>query len=238
MFIVKRQKSIKLIAGLLVALFPLLSAAGDDQGENGINKGKLKALSGEWWQWSFSIPEAVHPLKFTDPANATLATSEAAKYCGIGQHGDVWFLGGNFDGSAAFRHCAIPADKSILVPIINAECSTIQGDGQTKKALSDCAKGLIDLVTKVEASVDGIALKNAGKTRVQSDLFSFTLPPGDVIGNYGKTPNPSPSVSDGYWLLLPPLRLGVHDIVLHAEVPAYEFIQDIHYKITIVPSSL
>jgi hypothetical protein len=210
--------------GFMLSTLPV---AADTSSSNKTDKGTLRTLSAEWWQWALSIPAPVHPLSFNDP--------KSASYCGVGQHGAVWFLGGTFDGSAAERSCTIPAGTAIFLPILNAECSEIEGDGTTEAALSACAKDLIDEVTTVEASVDGVSLKNLKNSRVQSQLFSFMLPPEDIFGLFGTEPNPSPSVSDGFWVLLKPLSLGDHTIKVHGVVPAFSFEQNVTYHVTVVP---
>jgi hypothetical protein len=204
----------------------------------GISKGQIRALSADWWQWALSIPEAVHPLAFVGP--------QSADYCGVGQHGDVWFLGGVIATTpvdpiqgTVVRTCVVPHGTAIFFPVINAECSVIEGNGTTERDLRQCAKDLMDHVTEVEASVDGVALRNLGRTRVQSDLFSFTLPPGDQLGLFGTEPNPSASVSDGFWVLLPPLSDGAHTVKFRgvAPFPEFDFVfkQDITYDLTVVP---
>lgn len=219
------------VAFLLVK--PAIGLAAGLNPNQGINKGLMRTLSAEWWQWALSIPASVNPLSFNDPMGSS-------DYCGVGQHGDVWFLGGRFDGSGslATRACTIPAGTSIFFPIINAECSTIEGSGMTEEELRTCAIDLIDHVTEVEASVDGVLLKGLNKSRVQSRLFSFSLPPGDMLGLFGNSPNPSPSVSDGFWVLLPPLAEGEHEIKFRGVAPfpefGFTFEQNVSYTITIV----
>ena len=52
--------------------------------------------------------------------------------------------------------------------------------------------------------------------RVQSPVLTITLPANNVYGYTGNKYPPdgtyTPNVSDGYWLLLPPLRAGWHAI--------------------------
>ncbi len=65
----------------------------------------------KWWQWAYSIPKDVHP-----------AYDDSGKYCSQDQGGPVWFLAGSYKHPAE-RYCTIPAGKSILLPILNPECS-------------------------------------------------------------------------------------------------------------------
>lgn len=218
-----------LVSGLAFAGAVEANPANPNQG---INKGQLAKLSDDWWQWALSIPAAVHPLSFNDPVNSAL-------YCGVGQHGDVWFLGGTLTGDPADRECTIPAGTSIFFPVLNAECSTVEGNGTTEKELRACADGLIDFATEVEATLDGVKLKGVAKSRVQSQLFSFTLPPENVLGLIEPVPNPSPSVSDGYWVLLPPLHVGEHTLSFRGVAQfddGSKFEQNVTYHLTIVPN--
>ncbi len=115
----------------------------------------------------------------------------------------------------------------------------IEGTGKNKAELRTCAQKLIDGVNKktLAVSIDGHALKDLPNTRVQSQLFSFTLTVGDILGLFGKSPNPSSAVSDGYWVLLSPLSPGAHTIKLHGNVKLEDgstFTQDVTYNLTIV----
>jgi len=141
-----------------------------------------------------------------------------------------------------YQQAMLPRVRSwtaIFLPVINAECSTIEGNGITEKDLRACAKDLMDHTTLVEARVDRVALKNLKNSRVESKLFSFTLPPGDLLGLFGKEPNPNPSVSDGFWVLLKPLSPGEHTIEVHGvlDFPEIPFIVDqkVTYHVTVVP---
>ena len=157
----------------------------------------------------------------------------------FGQHGDVWFLGGTINTEAIVdRECTAPAGTRILLAVINGECSVVEDSSLgTPAALRACAKGQMDLVTAATAKLDGRALQ---VVRRQSPLFSITLPPGNVLGISDPTPNPSPAVAEGFWVLLAPLPPG--DYTLKAigtlVVPGpggFEFTQDVTYKLTVVP---
>jgi hypothetical protein len=197
--------------------------------------------SAKWWQWAFSIPEPVNPL-----------TDETGEDCGRGQAGPVWFLGGTFivvetaEGELlgqAERDCTIPAGKAIFIPVINAECSTVEGNGTTEQELRDCAVFFADHVTSVEVTVDGVPLVDLDPPdspfRVQSPLFEFKLPPDNLIGfDTGGRTITSPSVSDGYWVMLKPLSRGEHTVHFTAVADftadlGFVFTLDITYHLTI-----
>jgi len=192
---------------------------------------RIQIYAAAWWQWALSVPAALHPLSFDEPG-------PAAEHCGVGQHGEVWFLGGTFTGKAARRECAVPSGKAIFFPVVNGQCSIVQGDGTTEEELRSCAKVLIDPVVLAEATINGEALR---PIRLSSDLFEFTFPPGDINEIFGRAPNPSPAVADGYWVLLNPLDAGDYRIEIRGTVDlpgAYDFEVDVVYDITVVEPAL
>ena len=233
-----------LIAGFSWGLMiPSITYSGTND-NTGLNKGIMSQLSAEWWQWSLSIPYPVNPLSID------WTPEQAAEYCGVGQHGNTWFIGGFVVDAALYqdndpnndpvipdlieRNCTIPPNTALFFPVINAECSAIEGNGETKTELKDCASGLIDLVDEVVVEIDGSTLKGLKQSRVQSDLFYFTLPPHDVLGLYGHEPNPSRSVADGYYALLKPLSPGGHTIKIFGTVPDFGFTLNVKYTITVL----
>src|SRR6266480_3671629 len=89
--------------------------------------------SARWWRWAFSLPVDHHPLY--DTAD-----------CSAGQSGPVWFLGGTFTTiqsspnpaiirGIATRDCTVPNGKFLFFPLLNVECSTIEGNGTTEQEL-------------------------------------------------------------------------------------------------------
>jgi hypothetical protein len=180
--------------------------------------------SAAWWQWAIAIPMDNSPL--FDPTGEN---------CDEGQSGPVWYLAGSFGGDAT-RDCNIPLGKAILFPVINGECSTIEGNGTTEEELRACAKTQADTMNVVQASIDGVDIENLDPPdspyRVQSPLFTFALPPDDVLGlNTGDSVVTSPSVADGYWIMLKPLSPGEHTLTFHGE--AGEFTLSITYHLKV-----
>ena len=195
--------------------------------------------SAQFWKWEYSLPASHHPL--FDTAD-----------CNTGQSGKVFFLGGTFTtiqvgievSGTANRKCRVPAGKAIFFPIINNECSQVEGNGSTHDVLLACAKMPIDAVTNLEAEIDGVSINNLGRYRAQSPLFTFGPLPSDNIlevsgipDTVGKT---SPSVSDGYYLLLAPLSVGRHELHFSGKLELgnpvnFIFEEDITYHLTIVP---
>jgi hypothetical protein len=202
---------------------------------------KHRGLSyAEWsvaqWQWLFSLPVDQHPL--SDEAD-----------CSEGQSGKVWFLGGTFTAveeepgvivGEAVRECTIPSGTSLFFPLIDAECSTIEGDGETEAELRECANGLADAIVpeSLFLIIDGDPVTDVSSLRVESPLFVFgPLPANNVLeAEEGAV---SPSVSDGYFAMVKPLPVGEHTLEFGGIVDltqfGFIFIQDIKYTINVVP---
>ncbi len=45
----------------------------------------------------------------------------------------------------------------------------------------------------------------------------------------------SQGVSDGYYVLIPPLPVGKHEITFYGAIPAWDFSLDVTYNITVAP---
>ena len=199
------------------------------------------AWQGEWWKWTYSLPVDGHPLFDT-----------AA--CDAGQSGQVWFTGGTFAVlvqepgvllGKVTRACSVPAGKAIFFPILNVECATIEGNGETEAELRACANFFGGFITTAECEVDGVALGNVlNNYRLESPLFTFgPLPENNILQPFipaavaGAT---SPSVGNGVYLMLAPLSRGEHTLHTYGvadltSIGGPKFIQDITYHLTVGP---
>jgi len=188
--------------------------------------------SARWWQWALSIPAVTNPV-----LDATGA------HCAEGQSGPVWFLAGSFFGSTFERACTVPPDTALFLPIGNAafgaavfDCEPTQpGVPCNITVLRAAAAASMDPVT-LEASIDGVPVRHVRDFRVQSPVFSVTLPEGNVVdvpsGTY------APLVSDGYWLMLAPLAAGAHTIHFKNSITGGPFAgtgTEVTYHLTIGP---
>ena len=171
--------------------------------------------SARWWQWAFSIPAAVNPVLDLTGEN-----------CGQGQTGNVWFLAGTFGGPAT-RTCTIPTGKGIFFPVLNI-ATFAPFPYETLNDLRAQAAADIDKFTVLELTIDHINLRGLQDLRVQSPVFSLTVPDGGLLGPGSCPPlvppaSPSqlcnPVVSDGFWVLLSPLHKGDHVLHFHAADP-------------------
>lgn len=158
----------------------------------------------KWWQWAYSIPKDIHP-----------AYDDSGKYCTVNQNGRVWFFPGTY-GKPVIRECTIPYGKAILFPILNSECSVAEFPNlKTIQELRICANAFQDQVTQLQAIVDGIAIPNLEKYRIQSLPFNFTLPENNILGLPANTS--TQAVADGNWVFLKPLSQGKHEIIFKGD---------------------
>jgi hypothetical protein len=151
----------------------------------------------KWWQWAYSMPEEGNPM-----------VDDTGEDCANNQAGPVWFLAGT-GGGAVTRECTIPSDKGILIPIINVECDSASGSGDTEAELRSCAEADQDTVIAKEITIDGVSVGNLDSYRFQSPLFNLTFPENNIAGI---APQTTIAISDGYWILLEPFSPGGHEI--------------------------
>jgi len=184
--------------------------------------------SAKWWQWVWSIPKPLNPIFDTTGAN-----------CGVDQSGPVWFLAGT-SGTSVVRNCVVPAGKMIFFPIVNLgddyPCFDFShtpprrdpnfhpGPGESLEQFLTIGYGsilgarqVIDHVTALSATLDGTAIKDLSlppensRYRATSPLFEFD---GDrSLQDWDPCVGPGhKAVSDGYWIMLKPLRPGGHTL--------------------------
>jgi hypothetical protein len=180
-----------------------------------------------WWQWALAIPWSTHP--YNDPTGANCLQGQSTS--------PVFFLVG---GNDVTRHCTIPAGKTLVFPIINAECSTVEPPpfyGKDAIELRNCAAYWANAVgvDTLEFTIDGKRVKNLAHFRAQSPVFDFTMPLND---NMFGVPNVTAgtSVSDGYWVIVEPLSPGHHVIHLeaaHIREPCPTCFQNATYHLTV-----
>lgn len=183
--------------------------------------------SARWWQWLLSIPAATNPNLDTTGAN-----------CAQKQAGPVFYLVGTFGGSAVTRNCTVPAAKALFFPIINSLFGAGVGDCDPTNPGVPCnladlrvaSIASLDSVT-LAASIDGKPLQNLDRQRVQSPVLTITFPVLAVFGLPAGTF--APNVSDGYWLMLSPLRPGNHTIHFKGTITGGPFVVEVTYMLTV-----
>ncbi|HMT91978.1 hypothetical protein [uncultured Thiothrix sp.] len=178
-----------------------------------------------WWEWAFNIPKATNPL-----------LKNGAIDCSVGQQGKVWFLAGNFGGTSK-RSCTIPQGKALFFPISNSVWWTpAPGTDIGCKNELHCRKEVGALLTNLNytCKIDGqdCAWKYA-IIRAQSDSLPFTIKTDSIlVTEYEDIPGTRDiSISDGYWVMLPPLPVGDHKIRFTAKMN--DFALDVSYTLKV-----
>jgi len=153
-----------------------------------------------WWTWFMQHPVAGHP-SIDGPFDVT-----------SGQSGNVWFLASVLDVGVATprtRTITVPAGKSLLLGLLNAEMSSQEGvpDEAEQRAI---ANFLADHIVNVECTVDDKDV-DMSQYRFESPQFSFTAPTPWIFGPSGEGQSGT-SVADGYFAMVRPLPIGQHTI--------------------------
>jgi hypothetical protein len=226
------KKITAILIGVTIGLvLPMLAFADSNSSP------PLSALTGQWWGWALSIPTGQNPQ--LDPTGQD---------CMVGQRGELWFLAGVFGGGTATRACSVPENKTLFFPVINSvnfntpDCGQGGENFDVRKLISLITPS-IDAAQNLSVTVDGKPLHKKQLQRVLSVPFPTAIPADNVFGSDAcgtGVPLPagiySPSMDDGYYVLLPALKVGPHTLQFHAESGA--FLQDVTYNLTVVPVSL
>ncbi len=150
------------------------------------------------------------------------------------------FLGSTFgDASNIDRDITVSTGTRIFIPIFNVEASQIEGYGNTEDELQDSADSWLPQVEIVSVTIDGEEVENPEQYVAPTGGFTYdTLPEDNVLealfgcdttGQEGTL-----SAANGYYLLLPPLPPGEHEIHF---VTGGAFPQDVTYTITVEPGN-
>ena len=154
------------------------------------------SLTASWWQKFVATPG-----------------SNALDRCDVGT-GKILFLAGTTGlkpgQPVPTRTCTTDKAKTFLVPLINVECSTVEGNGTTFEELRRCAaEDFADHFTDLKLVIDGQPVGNLNDLRVKAES-TFTAVPGNVFINVSQPTN-SQFASDGYWALIK-LTPGEHTL--------------------------
>ncbi|MEM7583335.1 MAG: nuclear transport factor 2 family protein [Acidobacteriota bacterium] len=163
--------------------------------------------SAAWWQWMFSIPAAENPQD-----------AQGEIDCSLHQSGPVWFLAGADLGRTTVRSCEVPAGAKLFFPVLNVLAYNQPGETLTvgdKRAMLDDFFGSGEVGSalphscELEATINGQSIARfAPGARVQSP--PFTLNTGDGPFGFPAGLIDREAVSEGYWMMLPPLTPGEH----------------------------
>src|SRR6187200_1575819 len=161
----------------------------------------------KWWKWILSMPKSMNPID--DDSGELAALKQPSR--------DVWFLAGkkgDEDKKLPNRSCRIPADRSILFPVINCEHDLLDSDLKTHQDLIDRVSRDEDTIVRKDCFIDG---ERIPVQRVKSDpiVFEATMARDNMFnmkqGGGAMFENTFAS-ADGYWVFLKPLPIGKHTI--------------------------
>jgi hypothetical protein len=180
------------------------------------------SLTAQWWKAYVSIP----------------ASEDPASRCDLGVD-KVVFLGATTGVDPVSRSCTLPAGTSILVPLINVECSSLEEPpffGRTPAERRACAEGFARDFTALFLTINGVAVGDLSRLRVQSTPFRFSPVEGNMFGIPAGTGG---SVSDGYWARIGPLAPGTYDVSFGGSAqppgePVPVFSTSVTYHLTVV----
>jgi hypothetical protein len=221
------MKRSRIRTALLVTMALLLITTAIASAHGGANPGVLPPTSrvhgltyGEWsarwWQYVFSVPT---------PENI---------YGGVGAMcqgvGNVALVAVNSTMDIP-KKCEVPAGTILYLELLGSECSTIEPPpfyGGNEEELRACAQAFVP--EDMEASIDGVEIKNLSQYISTSPLYEFVVPDDNIFGVPGGTT--AQSVSYGAYLMLAPLTPGKHTIHTHG---AYgdDFTADRNFELTV-----
>lgn len=154
--------------------------------------------SESYLQWIASFARDSSPVSDTTGAQ-----------CAAKQGGEVWFLASSDGTAPVVRACAVPAGKTLFVPIV----STTERSSSREPncgAMARLAAGALSRVSRLAMTIDG---------RPVDDLRSHRLPTGDCFALDARQASRSTTraaVADGWYVMLPPLPPGPHTIEVGA----------------------
>jgi len=148
------------------------------------------AWTANWWQWISRL-------------NSIPIYQQGTVDCGLGQTGDVWFLAGSEGNSPIVRKCAVPPNKTFVVPLQTIAWANEGAEDLTvpeKRAVldsvySDAQPGPLNTkICRLESSVNGEVVSNE---RLESPPFLYKGDPE--------------AVADGFWYAFK-LISGTHTV--------------------------
>ena len=93
------------------------------------------AWTARFAQWAHSLPAAIHP-----------AADPTGELCGLGQAGPVFFLVQAGEQEAVERTCTVPAGTALLLPLLDASCTTVEPPpffGRDEAAVAGLHRGAV-----------------------------------------------------------------------------------------------
>ena len=224
---------IMMISSIVVMLIPYSPSVGADSVNPGVYAKDsapygipYKEWVGKWWNWTYGIPKDEHPRDDFTPEK-----------CAAHQGGPVWFLPDQLGGKEE-RTCNVPEGKAILIPLLTGECGYDDPAIKNDEDLRRCGMAGNEYGV-IEATVDGVKLKDLESYRSQSGFYNSTQVENNI---YDYPAGTYRAFADGYFVFLEPLPVGKHDVNLKVSVlnpvqSSYNYNADWTYHLNIVPSN-
>lgn len=216
-------------------LLALLAAVGTaSQGDSISVLGVGEAVDGHsqahyverWWQWAMQLQDG--DRAFQDPSG---------RQCGMNQDGPVWFLAGTEGTMRVHRICELPQTRYVFFPIISTIAHAAPGRQLDCREATAQVRKENDALAQATVELDGRMVKGLSAHRVRTTGCFNTF----VKAKYLEHPEAyATAAADGYWLMLGPLKEGVHHLIVHARyndvgLPAGTMEQDFDYELRVVP---
>ena len=180
------------------------------------------AWAAAWWTWAMETPASINPV-----------VDSTGEFCHVNQEGPVWFLAGNFGGTTV-RNCTVPAGKALFFPVVNSFYGFLPFEEVDLQLARDYNKAQIDGASNLACEIDGVPVANLAAYREQSPIFRFVLPEDNVFGapELGGLAV-DPTVDEGIYLMVAPLKVGQHTIHIHACLNDCGLELDVTYHLTV-----
>jgi hypothetical protein len=237
-------KVLVLIPSLSVILFHnyfalSAEAGGLDFYAGNIIAGKpLEEWAKEYWQWLMTTPESIPKDPNTNLDKCVI---------GFDPTGEMIFLMDAYQITHSAK-CTIPSGRNILVPLLVGECDPTVPDPRAKSnKIEDkweCAQDADEIFKSWEVVLDGqVLFKNSGNSVVNpnlkeeilvrnSSIFTISIP---EINRAGAPAGSYPAVVDGYYMVLKPLPVGVHQIPVPGVGMPQQIPGKVTYTLTVAP---
>ena len=191
--------------------------------------------SAQYWQWILPVPTNQSPAFDPDGSFAQVNQPD----------GPVFFVSSVFQLSATVtRSFSVPEGKYLFVPLLTHFNDNVDMNPPlTVEQLRELTSAGVELIDKLHANIDGVAVPDLFEHRAASPVFGINFESTDhlytwLLGHPFSGLN-DPIVAEGYYLMLEPLPPGQHVINFGAGVgPPINFSKDITAYITVLPVPL
>lgn len=178
-----------------------------------------------WWQWFLGLEDSKNPANSVYEYGRITGENQGIVLPGWPPNAKdaVWFLAGGYGRDATVRSIISEGQWYILAPIYVMSGSSQQFPGMTKEEIQDIVRDDVKGVQKMDASLDGNPINKKEFERVpcyDDDWFYVRHIPHQNI--FELNDDLINMCSDGYFLLLSPLKPGDHLLKIDGKAPNYE----------------